>query len=135
MGLLDDFRNRFRAELPVRKEILEREAHFSSTDPDRVTWLLDHTYLSGDLDSLRKMIPGKDIAYYETPQGVRGPCKPVVVSADITSHIDLAREEAERKLKLDLHYRGANAGVFYITYSKDGKVFAQAVPATLTQEE
>ena len=147
MGLLEylgieHLRERFRQELPVNPEIVERERRFSESDPSRESWILKHVYLcEGNLVDL-KQHPDFDpnaqglkyvISYYQTKRG-RGPCKNVVVRVTLDSNVEEAMSLVERKLKLDLHSRGSNAGVFYKTYKKGDFLYAQTVPAMVTGE-
>jgi hypothetical protein len=143
MGLLEHLKERFRPELPVRQDIINREERFNESDSSRESWLLNHIYLcEGDLDALKKH-PDFDaagqgidyiIAYYESPQGEKGPCKRVTVNLPLDSDEKGTIDLIERKLKLDLHSRGCNAGVFYQRYKRSNFLYAEAVPATLSGE-
>ena len=128
-------------ELPVRDDILQREREFTKTDSMRVKWINSHTYLSsGDLEALKKHPEFNDptidyrISYYAVPNGKRGHCKPVVVSLKQGANDAQILIMLEEMLKLELHIRGCNAGVFYSTYQGKGMMYAKAVPAILTGE-
>jgi hypothetical protein len=138
MHLLDFMgavRERFRPELPVSEEILEREKRFNEQDPSRKSWVLEHTYLcEGDLKALERMLVpymGKPFAYYATGKS-RG--RKVVVSVPITPDAQATVRRVEEALKLDLHNRDCNSGVFYRHYEEDGKMVAEAVPAVVSGE-
>ena len=138
MKLIDTIREYFRTQLPVDQSILDRERKFNGQDINRERWVLSHTYLcEGDLKKLKEpSLQDKNIgyirgdhAYYATPMGVKGPCKKVIVSVQRGMDNTETIRELERKLKLDLFSRGCNSGVFYRSYEKNGKMFAEAVPA------
>jgi hypothetical protein len=141
MGLLEKLMQASRPELPVSQEIIDKEKEFSRTDFSREEWVLNHIYLcEGDLKELKKhpryINKGLDVilSYYATPQGKSGPCKPVVVDMLLTMDEKTATEILDKRLKLSLHHRGCNAGIFYKQYKKGGSLYAEAVPATLTSE-
>lgn len=145
MSLVDYLKERFRPELPVMQDILDREKEFNLSDSSRESWVLGSTYLcEGNLQALKKH-PDFDaarqgidyiVAYYEVPSGKKGPCRKVTVSAPL-DHPEprlATMDLVERMLKLDLHSRGCNAGVFYKRYEKSGSLYAEAVPAILSGE-
>jgi len=143
MSLLEFLKEKFRPELPVRQDILEREKRFNESDSSRESWVLDNMYLcKGNLEALKQhpdfnaASQGIDyiVAYYETPQGKKGPCRRVKVNVPLSSDEQAAIDLIEKKLKLDLHSRGCNSGIFYKRYSKDDLLCAEAVPATLSGE-
>jgi hypothetical protein len=133
---LDQVQERLRPELKLSKSILSRETGFIGRDSSRKNWVLNNVYLAaGDLESL-KQHPGYSEVSYRIAYYVGSNCKRhkrVTRSADISGTED-ARELAERRLKLALHSMGVNAGVFYTTYTKGKRVYAEAVPAILTGE-
>jgi hypothetical protein len=138
---LEYLKDRFRPELPVKPEILEREKEFNEDDPTRERWILNHTYLcQGGLEALAKhpdfIAAGQHsehiITHYEPL--FRKPAKRVRVSLPLSSDRQTLLDEIERRLKLDLNSRGCNAGVFYRRYEKDNSLYAEAVPATLSSE-
>lgn len=141
MNLIQKLTESSRPELPINPEILDREKRFNEQDPSRESWLLSHTYLcEGDLeelkrhpefDAIRQRIT-KIITYYEFPQKKKGPCKRVIVSIPLSSNKEEDMNLIENKLKLDLHSRGSNAGVFYRRYQKSNVLYAEAIPARIT---
>ncbi len=143
MGLIDKLKDSFRKELPVKEDILKREAEFQSRDPKRLQWVLDKTYLTdGDLDDLKKhplfdaKAQGIDyiIAHYVSAEGNHDgtPAKAVVIRVEGDIKTDLY--SVENTLKFNLHTRGCNAGVFY-KVRQDGKyIIAEATPAMITGE-
>lgn len=144
MSIIQRLTERFRPELPVKPEILEREERLGESSPSRKSWILKHIYLcEGDLEALKehpdfaRLRRSNVLAYYDVPQGKKGPCRRVTVN--VQRGLDGMNEEdtrrmLERALKLDLNSRGCNAGVFYRTYQKGKSLYAEAVPAVLTSE-
>ena len=128
MKFLDLLIERFRPELPAKQEIVEREKRANSS---RKKWILNHVYLSeGDLKQL-ELETKEGFAYYASPdeKNARFRCKRVKVSIPAKGN---SKEKAEEKLKLELHYRGCNAGVFYRLSQRDGSLYAEAVPAIIS---
>lgn len=141
MNLLNSLKEKLRPELHIKQEILERERKFNEEDPSRESWVLKHVYLSkGNLKELEKHpeydSTGTDYhwAYYASPENKKGPCKKVVVNIPSKKDKEKLVSLIEKKLKLDLHSRNCNAGVFYKIYEKGNFVYAEAVPAVLTGE-
>jgi hypothetical protein len=145
MSIFQRLIERLRPELPVKPEILEREERMNESSPLRESWVLDHVYLcEGDLEALKKhpdFEAGRRVpyvmAYYDAPQGKKGPCRRVSVNVQLGLEGMDERDTRcmlERALKLDLHSRGCNAGIFYRTYKKGKSLYAEAVPAVLTRE-
>lgn len=147
MGLLDNLKKALdgikesrKPELPIREDILEREKGFE-WDKSRKDWLVNNTYLSeGGLDELKKHPsyhePGANIrlTYYSSLRGMKYPSRKVRVFVPIETTEDAARLLAERNLKLSLHHRGCNAGVFYRSYKEGENIIVEATPATITCE-
>ena len=143
MSLLQKLTEYARPELPISPEILDREKRFNKQDSSRESWLLSHTYLcEGDLEELKRH-PEFDaarqkithiITYYSIPPKKKGPCKRVIVSIPLSSDKEDDMDLIENKLKLDLHSRGCNAGVFYKRYEKKEVLYAEAIPARITGE-
>lgn len=136
-GLVEYIKESLRPELKIKPEIVERERKFNEKNPMREDWLLNHTYLcEGDLKDLEKHPdynePGVDFIFarYDSDNRKCSRSKKVVVSVGKKEQI----ETLERKLKLALHMRGANSGVFYKRYEKGDKLIGEAVPATLSGE-
>jgi hypothetical protein len=143
MRFLDYLKEQFKPVLPVRQDIIERERYFNEQDKSRESLVLDHIYLcEGGLEALKQHPDfnaiGQGIEYviasYESPNGKRGPCKPVSVNILMDSDEKISVNLLEKKLKLDLYTRGCNAGVFYIRHQKGKFLYAEAVPATLSGE-
>lgn len=140
MDLLGHIREKFRPELPVKQEILEREKKFNEDDSSRESWILSKTYLcEGGLKELKKHPDcGYNLmsrmVYYEVPKNKKGPCKKVTVHVPLSPDRAATISLVERTLKLDLNSRGCNSGVFYKRYVKDNSLYAEAVPAMLTTE-
>ena len=141
--ILEPIKEKFRPELPVKQEILKREKEFNKQDSSRESWILNHTYLcKGNLEELKEHpdfdAVGQDIvyilSYYQSPEGKKGPCKKVKVRVLLKDNEQKTRELLEKKLKLDLHSRGSNSGVFYKTFVKDNYLYGEATPAILTGE-
>ena len=139
MKLIDTIQDYFKKELPVSEAILDREKRFNQHDDSREKWVLSHTYLcEGDLEALKDI--SADIraeyamTYYATPEGVKGPCKRVIVSIQGRANDTEKIKELEKKLKLNLFSRGCNSGIFYRNYERKGQIYAEAVPAVLTRE-
>lgn len=138
MALLDILLECFRSELPAREDILSREETFCKQDPDRLSWILSNVYLcEGSLEDL-KQHPKIDssneyfVSYYQAPPGKDGPCKRILASYFLDSDKGKTQKLVEEKLKLELHNRGCNAGVFFKTYEKRNSLYAEAVPAVIS---
>jgi len=140
MSLIDIVKEAFRTELPVRQEILDREIKFNKQDPNREKWILRRIYLiAGGLEKLKKHpnytvgneyeLTDEPIVHYESL--TKDPAKKVIVSVPFS---EIASELIEKKLKLDLNSRKCNAGVFYKTYQKKNVLYAEAVPARISEE-
>ena len=145
--LIDGFKEPFRPELKVRDDILAREMKFKQEDINRESWVLGYVCLcGGDLDTLKQHPnfdrKGQEIEFVHTNYVV-----PHIKGKQFTRsrrvrvnvpNILFSEGEAigivERKLKLDLHSRGCNAGVFYRTYQKGPQLYAEAVPAEISSE-
>ena len=139
MGILERIREWGRTELPIQKEIIERERSFNSQDSGRERWLLQHTYLcEGDLEALKQNYndPTKSyvMAYFAHPERKKGPCKKIRVSVKRKADEKQTVNALERELKLALQVRDCNAGVFYRRYKEGNSLVGEVVPAVVTGE-
>ena len=134
---LDDIKEWFRPKLEIDQDQVIREAGYE--DPDRVQWLLDYMVLvEGGFDALKEsrppISPDRNLVYFaRNMPGKRRQHKRVKVYMSGRSLIDEDKKLAERRLKLALHERRANAGIWYTIQQKDDMLIASAVPAVLDE--
>lgn len=124
-----------RPTLQIKDEIIKREEGLQRTNKKgRIEWLLENTYLTeGDLESLKNYSKAEGV-FSHYPDFKR--YKKISISVRINNNEDKSRKKTESKLKLALHNRGCNAGIYYcMEKSKDGRhLTAKAVPAILTRD-
>ena len=124
---LDKLLESFRPELKIDEEIVEREEKFQNEDKDRKKWLLEHIYLSeGDLDSLS--ISGRIIELSHYPQYKRYKRIRLEIKKKGTTYL----QRAEDILKLALHNRMCNLGVYYRNEERGKYIIVEAVPAIVS---
>lgn len=135
----DDIAENFRPEIKIRPDIVKREKEFMEYDDSRIKWLLAHIYLtSGNLKDLEKNpdYEGGSFRFTYYVSNPEGPYRVRPRKVRVFGDIETADKasQPENKLKLALHERGANAGIFYRTYKKGNLWIAEATPAILTSE-
>lgn len=139
-SLHEEYSESRRPVLLPQSDIMKRELEFMERDSQRLDWILSHTYLTeGGLDDLKHHpdYPNQQtaIAYYACNPGTK--CERhqrVKVICSQFSPMDINHLETHRALKLELHIRGANAGVHYRVRSTGSFFVAEATPAILDCE-
>lgn len=113
-----------RPELSLSPEKIE-ENRILSKKPERINQITDKIALyEQDVTKLRH--GGRIIKYLLPPEPtIWTKSKPVIVTQPLTEPL----ANLERKLKIELYMRGANAGVCYKTAEHETCRIAQAIPA------
>jgi hypothetical protein len=128
MGILPVLR-KYRPELKINPEIVEREKRFNEKNPGRINWMLDNTYLcTGGFKQLRqeenyKASPSNKLIHYPN---YKEPKRVTIIGEN--------KNSLEDQLKEAIFLRGCNAGVRYKILKKKGKFIAGAIPAIISSE-